>query len=60
MSAVQYSPKVDAVIYGPETTGFTPEDWVTLAVAALEHAMNKTNRVAIRCALDHLEPIKEL
>ena len=61
MSApVQYSTKVDAVIYDEVCREFATEDFIALAIACLDQAENNTNRVAIRCALDHLEPIKEL
>lgn len=34
----QYSPKVDKIIYGNLTTGFTEDDWVLLGIAALDFA----------------------
>lgn len=56
---VHYSEKIDSIIYGPEARTFTPEDFIALACACLDQAMNSSNATAIRCALDHLEPLAE-
>jgi hypothetical protein len=34
----QYTPNVDAVLYGRDVARFTPADWCTLALAALDQA----------------------
>lgn len=38
MSKINYSEKIDPAIYGEATKGFTKEDWIELAIAALDQA----------------------
>ena len=38
MDKIQYSPRIDAVIYGPLCAQFEREDWVKLAEASADQA----------------------
>jgi hypothetical protein len=52
-----YAPDIAPIIYGPDCREFDERDWIELAKAALDQARNKSNRVAIDCALEHLEEL---
>ena len=38
MRRVEYSPRVDAVIYSPEALSFTQQEWLETALACLDQA----------------------
>lgn len=38
MRVVSYVQRIDAVVYGSDTSDYTREDWIRLALAALDQA----------------------
>lgn len=51
----QYDPGTDAIIYGSDTTGFGSNEWIRLAMAALDQA--GLSKYEQNCVADSMKKI---